>query len=148
MWAPFWAAFEPNDFTAHRTKAHCSIVDAQNDRATLWEKRGNDAADVFAKRGAAPHGVGESEYHLWRGLLEAAREVGRWSGRLRALVGDGEACQGHDDLMGLYASGRGRAQASTEARPDGVPAPAPAAAPACEPALQLPAEGFEAYRDM
>eukprot|EP00959_Pyramimonas_sp_CCMP1952_P272207 5691406-Pyramimonas_sp.AAC.1 len=50
--------------------------------------------------------------------------------------------------MRLYAAGRDRAQASTEARPDEVFAPAPAAAPACEPVLQLPAEGFEAYRDM
>ena len=35
MWAPFWAAFEPNDFRAHKTRAHCGMIDVQNDRTTL-----------------------------------------------------------------------------------------------------------------
>eukprot|EP00959_Pyramimonas_sp_CCMP1952_P235733 4926278-Pyramimonas_sp.AAC.1 len=124
------------------------MVDAQNDRTALWEKRGNDAADEFAKRGAGLHGVEESEYHLWRGLAEAAREVGRWSGRLHALVGDGEACQDHGDSMELYEAGIGRAQASPEAQPGAAPAPAPAAAPVSVPTVQSPAEGSEAYRGM
>ena len=84
----------------------------------------------------------ESEYHLWRGLVEASREVGRWSGLLHASVGDGEACQDHDDLMELYAAGRVSAEAPPEEPPALPPEPGPPAAEAAE-ELQPPAEGFE-----
>jgi len=149
MWAPFWAAFGTNDFEAHKTKAHSSMVDVQNDRTTLWEKRGNDAADEFAKRGAALHGVEASDYHLWRGLVEASREAGRWSGRLHALVGDGEAGQDHADLMEQYAASReGAADDDAPALPPEGAAPSALEPAAAAEVAQSPAEGFEDYRDI
>ena len=53
MWSRVWASLGPADFSAHKTRAHCSMQDVHNERTTLWEKKGNDAADEFAKRGAS-----------------------------------------------------------------------------------------------
>ena len=84
MWAPFWAAFFREDFEAHKTKAHGSMTDVNSGETTLWEKRGNDAADEFAKKGASVHGVELGHFQLWRGLTELCCESARLSGEIHS----------------------------------------------------------------
>ena len=118
MWSRVWASFGPADFSAHKRGP------VHNERTTLWEKKGNDAADEFAKRGASIHGVSQTDYHMWRGLVALAREAARWSGELHALVGGGVECQDHADLMEAYSASLEECEA--DAAPASLPEPAPA----------------------
>eukprot|EP00959_Pyramimonas_sp_CCMP1952_P429188 8988957-Pyramimonas_sp.AAC.1 len=116
------------------------MTDVYSGRTTLWEKRGNDAADEFAKRGASSHGVEERHYHLWRGLLDLAREPAQWSGEVHALLGDGLAGKDHDDLLEAYLGARAAAEEAPDPAPESVPQSFDAPA-------QPPAEGWEEFRD-
>ena len=114
MWGLFWAAFGEADFEAHKTLGHATSADVDAGRSTHWERRANDHADSFAKRGAARHALGEPDEALWRGLRELAKEACRWSATLEAELGDGQRLD-HED--------RGATQLSTlPGTPPGHPA--------------------------
>ena len=104
MWAPFWASFSRDDFVAHKTKAHCSMTDVNAGVTSLWEKRGNDAADAFAKKGGLMHGAQACDFFLWQGLKALCREAAQWAGHVHAWVGDGEVGRDHDDVVEAWAA--------------------------------------------
>eukprot|EP00972_Heterocapsa_arctica_P078833 11625738-Heterocapsa_arctica.AAC.1 len=49
LWTRFWGAFKGEDVQAFKTKAHAIANDVETGKTTWWEKKGNDAADRFAK---------------------------------------------------------------------------------------------------
>jgi len=114
LWEPFWAAFQPEDLEVFKTMAHASGQDVLSGRTSAWEKKGNDAADEFAKAGADKHGVRAEHANLYRGLRCLAREAGRWAGTLEVHL----AGRGARDTAGLPD------QAAREARGGDPPADA------------------------
>ena len=56
MWTRIWATWE-DGLDAHKCLAHATMTDVAAERTTMWEKKGSDLADAFAKRGAAAHAI-------------------------------------------------------------------------------------------
>ena len=52
IWGGFFASFDADDFLAQKAKAHATCAMVESGEVPLWQKKGNDAADSFAKAGA------------------------------------------------------------------------------------------------
>ena len=63
-----------------KTMAHSTAADVEAGRTTWWEKRGNDLADKYAKRGADAHGDVSACGRVIAGLSAVLREAASWSG--------------------------------------------------------------------
>ena len=88
LWGPFWAAFEPTDVVAVKTKAHCSALDVERGLTTEWERKANASADKYAKQGARINGVPKAEVWLYKGLKLIAGEAAGWAGRMHAHMAE------------------------------------------------------------
>ncbi len=83
VWSDIWtlvAKWPPQSFFVHKTKAHASEGDVMAGITTHWERRGNDAVDAVAKRGALIHAVPDEVVKLYRLQAWKQRIVGKWLG--------------------------------------------------------------------
>ena len=66
---------------ALKTKAHATLADVEAGRTTFFQKRGNDAADLFAKRGAGAHPSAAEAYQVTKACSLVAQEAVQWAVR-------------------------------------------------------------------
>ena len=76
-----------------KVKAHTTQGHVQQGLIIEWERRGNYAADRFAKEGADSHPVAKEDLWMYRGLRMIAHEAAWWTGRLHAHI---RACEVRD----------------------------------------------------
>ena len=79
LWRSYFQTFQDGDITARKTKVHATAGDVEAGRTTWFEKRGNDAADRFAKRGAAAHLSAAEAFRVTRACALVVREAVQWA---------------------------------------------------------------------
>ena len=75
MWGHFHATYEQSDFTVVKTKAHATMTDIEQGLSSHWERAANNAADSYAKKGAALAQVDAAEVNRYLACLDVARQV-------------------------------------------------------------------------
>ena len=76
-----WEKVRTRTALLHKVPAHATERDG---RTTWWQKRGNDAADHYAKLGARSHGVSERQSQQVHAMRKLGRQAGRWAGTQEA----------------------------------------------------------------
>ena len=79
LWGRFFAAFQGENVSAHKTLAHATNADVEAERTTQWEKKGNDGADTCAKLGARVHDSAVEIDLDARGCSLVVSEAVRWA---------------------------------------------------------------------
>ena len=96
LWTRYWAAFEGEEVVAHKTLAHATDADIEAGRSSYWQRRGNEAADKFAKLGAACHPLSQEDVWRYHGLRLLVSEAARWAGQQEAALADGSVRDASD----------------------------------------------------
>ena len=89
LWAKTFA--DHPELEAIKVKGHATSRDIELGRTTLWEKKGNTAADVLAKKGALKHpswGFEDAQATI-RGLSSLARQSLAWTTKLHIIIQNG-----------------------------------------------------------
>jgi hypothetical protein len=78
LWGRIHAAMDFEQFKVHKTKGHATAADLDWGLSTLWEQRGNNGADKYAKLGArsTPSAPTTRTSSMVSGTLSASRACG------------------------------------------------------------------------
>ena len=90
LWRLIWSKLRGRPVLLAKTKAHATEQDVLLGRTTWWQKRGNDAADRFARLGAEVHGVTARQEQQVRACMDVAKQAARWAGTQEAHLASRE----------------------------------------------------------
>ena len=74
VWGPFFATSEDGDYHWTKFHAHTTATKLANGKGRLWQKKGSDTADKYAKK--APRRIGNQE-------RRGSSTKGRWASSVR-----------------------------------------------------------------
>eukprot|EP00973_Karenia_brevis_P014925 2037131-Karenia_brevis.AAC.1 len=79
LWVRFFTAYGDEDVQVHKTLGHATAADVHAGRTTEWERKGNQFADKYARRGAELHGTSSDHVHEVAAMADLARQALQWS---------------------------------------------------------------------
>ena len=96
LWKLIWGKLRGEPVLLAKTKAHATEQDVLLGKTTWWQKRGNDAADKFAKMGAQVHGVSALHEQQVGACMDVVRQAARWAGIQEAYLSSNGFKDSHD----------------------------------------------------
>ena len=99
IWRAFWAAFDAEDFTAHKTKAHCTVQQTHAGLTTWWERTANGHADRLCRQGALVSARSPEDVWLYAACHRIATMAAKYGAALEATLGDDKQWD-HEELEG------------------------------------------------
>lgn len=76
LWGRVWASF--NKIIAHKTKGHATAQEARSE-AERWQRKANQHADVYAKKGARKHPISQQQIFELDVLQRIAAQAAKWA---------------------------------------------------------------------